>query len=76
MSTHGYNASPTNHDFDIGRRGWALSTHGSNVLRTMISTLGPRHDMRYDGRLNILARNDAAHARDNGWMGKRGSQEL
>ena len=42
----------------------------------MISTLGPRHDMRYDGRLNILARNDAAHARDNSWMGKRGSQEL
>ena len=53
-----------------------MSTHGSNVLRTMISTLGPRHDMRYDGRLNILARNDAAHAPDNGWMGKRGSQEL
>ena len=53
-----------------------MSTHGSNVLRTMISTLGPKHDMRYDGRLNILARNDAAHARDNGWMGKRGSQEL
>ena len=76
MSTHGYSASPTNHDFDIGRRGWALSTHGFNVLRTMISALSPRHDMRYDGRLYILARNDAAHAPDNGWMGKRGSQEL
>ena len=69
MSTHGYSASPTNHDFDIGRRGWALSTHGSNVLRTMISALSPRHDMRYDGRLYILARSGAAHAPDNGWVG-------
>ena len=69
LSTHGYSASPTNHDFDIGRRGWALSTHGSNVLRTMISALSPRHDMRYDGRLYILARSGAAHAPDNGWVG-------
>ena len=45
-----------------GARGWALSTHGYHVLRTMIYTLGPRHDMRYDGRFDILARNDAAHA--------------
>ena len=53
-----------------------MSTHGSNVLRTMISTLGPRQDMLYDRWFDILARNDAAHARDNGCMGKRGSQEL
>ena len=43
-------------------------THGYNALRTMISTLGPRQDtvMRYDWRFDILARNDPAHARDNG----------
>ena len=45
-----------------------------NTIRTMISTLDPRQGMRYDGLFDILARNDTAHARDNGWMGKRGSQ--
>ena len=39
-----------------------MSTHGYHVLRTMIYTLGPRHDKRYDGWFDILARNDAAHA--------------
>jgi hypothetical protein len=52
------------------------STHGCNALRTIISTLCRRHDMRYDGWFDMLARNDEPHARDNVWVGKRGSQEL
>ena len=30
----------------------------------------PRQDMRYDGRFDMLARNDEPPARDNGWVGK------
>ena len=36
----------------------------------------PRQDMRYAGRYDMLARNDKPHVRDNGWVEKRGSQEL
>ena len=51
-------------------------THGCNAIRTIISTLCPRQDIRYAGRYDMLARNDETHVRDNGWVEQRGSQEL